>query len=136
MTPEQVKLIRDSFAKVAPVSDRLGRLFYGRLFEIAPQVRPLFKGDIANQGRKFMATLTVGVSSLENFDALKPALQALARQHAGLGVRPEHYQPLGEALVWALDEGLGADFTEETRAAWEAAYGAIAGTMIAATKKA
>lgn len=129
MTPDQVKLIRESFAKVAPVSDRLAALFYQRLFEIAPEVRPLFKSDIEQQGRKFMATLTVAVSSLDRFETLKPALRALARQHAHLGVHNDYYRPLGEALIWALQEGLGESFGEAAREAWEAAYALLANTM-------
>jgi hemoglobin-like flavoprotein len=129
MTPDQVKLIRESFAKVAPVSDRLAALFYQRLFEIAPEVKPLFKSDIEQQGRKFMATLTVAVSSLDHFENLKPALGALARQHAHLGVHKDYFSPLGESLIWALERGLGESFGESTRDAWQAAYALLADTM-------
>ncbi|WP_298428194.1 globin domain-containing protein [Rhodoblastus sp.] len=136
MTPEQVTLIRESFARVAPVSDRMATMFYARLFEIAPELRPLFKSDIVQQGRKFMATLTVAVTSLDDFERLRPAFQALARQHFSLGVRAENFAPLGEALIWALGQGLGDDFTEETRAAWEAAYASIAAAMKSAAAQA
>lgn len=135
MTPEQIKRIKDSFATIVPISDRAAGLFYARLFEIAPQYRPLFKGEIGQQGRKFMATLTVAVSGLERFDELKPALGALARQHASYGVREEYYGPLGEALIWAMQQALGEAFTAETREAWQAAYKAIAETMKAACQK-
>jgi hemoglobin-like flavoprotein len=133
MTPHQIALIQNSFAKVAPIADRSAGLFYGRLFEIAPELRPLFKGDISAQGRKFMATLTVAVTSLENFEALKPGLRALARQHAAFGVRADHYAPLGEALIWTLQQGLGEAFTPETEQAWRTAYADIADTMKSAT---
>jgi hemoglobin-like flavoprotein len=132
MTPQQVRLIKESFAKVAPIADRSAGLFYARLFSIAPELRPLFKGDISQQGRKFMATLTVAVASLENFDELKPGLRALARQHVSFGVQAENYGPLGEALIWTLQQGLGEAFTAELREAWQAAYAAIADTMKAA----
>lgn len=132
MTPNQVKLIQDSFAQVAPIADEAAGLFYGRLFEIAPEVRPLFKSDIGDQGRKLMATLAAAVNSLENFDELKPVLESLARQHAGYGVRDEHYGPVGAALIWTLEQGLGDSFTPETRDAWLSAYTAIADTMKAA----
>lgn len=132
MTPQQIKLIQDSFARIAPVSDRAAGQFYARLFEIAPELRPLFKSEIGHQGRKFMATLTVAVSGLGRFDELKPALGALARQHASYGVRSEYYAPLGEALIWALGQGLGDEFTPELREAWFAAYTAIAEAMKAA----
>ncbi len=133
MTPHQIELIQNSFAKVAPIADRSAGLFYGRLFEIAPELRPLFKGDISAQGRKFMATLTVAVTSLENFEALKPGLRALARQHVAFGVRAEHYAPLGEALIWTLQQGLGDAFKPETEQAWRMAYADIADTMKSAS---
>jgi nitric oxide dioxygenase len=129
MTPQQVKLIQDSFAKVAPIADAAASLFYGRLFEIAPEVRPMFKGDIAEQGRKLMATLALAVNSLEKFDQLKPALTGLAQRHVSYGVRDEHYAPVGAALIWTLQQGLGESFTDETREAWLRAYTAIAETM-------
>ena len=129
MTPHQIELIQNSFAKVAPIADRSAGLFYGRLFEIAPELRPLFKGDISAQGRKFMATLTVAVTSLQTVEALKPGLRALARQHVAFGVRADHYAPLGEALIWTLQQGLGDAFTPETEQAWQMAYADIAETM-------
>lgn len=135
MNPEQIKLIQDSFAKIAPVSDRAAGQFYVRLFEIAPELRPLFKGEMGEQGRKFMSTLTILVTGLKRFEELKPSLGALARQHASYGVRSEHYRPLGEALIWALEQGLGDAFTAEMREAWQAAYAAIADTMNAACAK-
>jgi hemoglobin-like flavoprotein len=134
MTPHQIKLIQESFATIAPVADRAAENFYARLFETAPQLRPLFKGEIGAQGRKFMATLTVAVSGLENFEKLKPGLEALARQHARYGVRPEYFAPLNEALIWTLGETLGKDFTIEMREAWREACAAMAETMKAAIR--
>jgi len=65
MTPEQVSEIRVSFSKVAPIAEQVAALFYGRLFEIAPEVQPLFKAaDMKAQGRKLMGTLAVVVKGL------------------------------------------------------------------------
>jgi nitric oxide dioxygenase len=132
MTPHQIGLVQASFTKIAPMADTAASLFYGRLFEIAPEVEPLFKGDIAEQGRKLMATLGVVVRGLTNLDAILPAARTLALRHVGYGVRPEHYGPVGEALVWTLERGLQADFTPELRDAWVTAYGALSGAMAAA----
>ena len=131
MTPIQIDLVQSSFAKVAPIADTAAALFYGRLFEIAPEVKPLFHGDMAEQRRKLMTTLGVVVNGLKNLDAVLPAARALAVKHVGYGVKAAHYAPVGEALIWTLDRGLGADFTSEVRSAWLAAYGAISGVMIA-----
>ncbi len=130
MTPQQIKLIQDSFAKVAPISEQAAALFYGRLFEIAPEVKPLFKGDIKEQGRKLMATLAVVVNGLANLDAILPAASALAKRHVGYGVAPGHYMPVGEALLWTLERGLGAAWTQELAAAWTAAYTTLSQFMI------
>jgi hemoglobin-like flavoprotein len=130
MTPAQVKSIQDSFAKVAPISEQAAALFYGRLFEIAPEARPLFKGDMTEQGRKLMATLAVVVDGLSNLDAVLPAASALAKRHVAYGVKPDHYAPVGEALLWTLERGLGSAWTQELAAAWAAAYTTLSQFMI------
>lgn len=132
MTPRDIELVQASFAKVAPIADTAAGLFYGRLFEIAPDVKPLFRADIAEQGRKLMATLGVVVKGLTDLDRILPAAETLAVRHLAYGVTPEHYRPVGEALVWTLGKGLGDDFSDETRDAWIAAYTALSGAMIAA----
>src|SRR5262245_35514031 len=107
MTPDQIKLVQDSFAKIAPISDRAADLFYGRLFSMAPQVRLLFPDDMAEQRRKLMATLAVVVNGLGQFDTILPAASALAKRHVGYGAEPAHYSVVGEALLWTLERGLG-----------------------------
>src|SRR6202044_1708529 len=102
MTPDQVKAIQESFAKVAPISEQAAALFYGRLFEIDPAIKPLFHGDMTEQGRKLMATLAVVVNNLSNLGAVLPAVSALAKRHVAYGVKPAHYTPVGEALLWTL----------------------------------
>lgn len=131
MTPKQIELVQSSFAKVAPIAEAAARLFYGRLFEIAPEVKPLFKGEMKEQGRKLMGTLATVVNGLTNIDMVLPAAKALAVRHVAYGVKTEDYAPVGEALIWTLEKGLGADFTPDTRDAWLAAYSLLSGVMIA-----
>lgn len=131
MTPDQVDLVQSSFAKVVPIADVAAGLFYGRLFEIAPDVKPLFRSDMREQGRKLMTTLGTVVSGLTNLEAILPAAKALAVKHVAYGVAPAHYKPVGEALIWTLEKGLGDDFSSEVRMAWLAAYDALSGVMIA-----
>ena len=130
MTPDQVKAIQKSFAKVAPISEQAAALFYGRLFEIAPAVKPLFRGDMTEQGRKLMATLAVVVNGLGNLESVLPAASALAKRHVDYGVMASHYEPVGAALLWTLEQGLGAQWTPELAAAWGAAYGVLSDFMI------
>jgi hemoglobin-like flavoprotein len=131
VTPQQVKLVQDSFAKVAPISDKAAALFYGRLFEIAPNLRALFHGDMAQQGRKLMTTLAVVVNGLSNLESILPAASALAKRHVHYGVKADHYQPVGASLLWTLEQGLGADWTPQLAAAWTEAYKTLADYMTA-----
>ena len=130
MTPDQVKAIQDSFKLVAPISDQAAAIFYGRLFEIAPAVKPLFRGDMTEQGRKLMATLGVVVNSLGNLEAVLPAASALAKRHVDYGVKAEDYTPVGAALLWTLQQGLGEHWTPQLEEAWGAAYTLLSGYMI------
>jgi hemoglobin-like flavoprotein len=131
MTPSDIDLVQSSFAKVAPIADVAAGLFYGRLFEIAPEVKPLFHGDMTEQGRKLMMTLGVVVNGLKDLETILPAAKALAVKHVAYGVKARDYEPVGEALIWTLERGLGPDFSTEVRSAWLAAYGALSGAMIA-----
>lgn len=130
MTPADITLVQQSFSKVAPISEQAAALFYGRLFEIAPEVKPMFKGDIKEQGKKLMGTLAVVVGGLTNLEAILPAASKLAKMHVTYGVKPEHYTPVGAALLWTLEKGLGEGWTPELAAAWTAAYTTLSGYMI------
>ena len=132
MTPEQVLLIQASFAKVLPIADTAAALFYGRLFELDPSLRPLFQGDMREQGQKLMTMLRVVVNGLHRLDQLVPAVQELGRRHAAYGVAGEHYDTVAAALLWTLRQGLGDDWTPNVEAAWVVAYTLLADTMKAA----
>jgi hemoglobin-like flavoprotein len=129
MTPAQTILVQKTFAQVAPIADTAAALFYGRLFEIDPALRPLFKGDMAEQGRKLMQMIGVAVNGLDRLDQIVPAVQQLGIRHAGYGVKEEHYSTVAAALLWTLEQGLGADFTPDVKDAWTAAYTVLATTM-------
>jgi len=131
MTPSQIELVQNSFAKVAPSSDQAATIFYDRLFEIAPQVRAMFPDDLTEQRKKLMATLAVVVNGLTNLPAILPAASALAKRHVGYGAKPEHYPVVGSALLWTLEKGLGGAWTPDVAEAWTAAYGTLSGYMIA-----
>jgi hemoglobin-like flavoprotein len=130
MNPSQIKLVQDSFAKVAPISEQAAVLFYGRLFEVAPSVRAMFPDDMKEQRKKLMATLAVVVGGLSNLEAVLPAASALAKRHVSYGAKAEHYPVVGGALLWTLEKGLGDAWTPEVAEAWTAAYGTLSGYMI------
>lgn len=130
MTPEQVKLVQDSFAKVAPIAPQAADLFYGRLFEVAPSVRTLFPDDLSEQKKKLMGMLATVVNGLDKLDTILPAASALAKRHVDYGAAPEHYPVVGGALLWTLEQGLGDAWTPPVAEAWTEAYGTLSGFMI------
>lgn len=132
ITPRQIALVRDSFALVLPIRQTAATLFYARLFELAPEVRPLFPNDLAAQGAKLMAALGMIVRELDRLDGILPEIEALAVRHVGDGAREGHYAAVGEALIWTLEQGLGDAFTDDAREAWAVAYATLSGAMIAA----
>jgi|SRR6266478_2863858 len=130
MTPDQVKLVQQSFAKVAPIADQAAVIFYDRLFEVAPQVRAMFPADLTEQRKKLMAMLAVVVNGLGNLETILPAASALATRHVSYGAKAEHYRVVGGALLWTLEKGLGDSWTPDVADAWTAAYGTLSGFMI------
>ena len=129
MTPEQVTMVQDSFKKVVPIAGTAADLFYNRLFEIAPEVRPLFPDDLAEQKKKLIAMLATAVTNLHQVGTIIPAVEVLGKRHAGYGVTAKHYEPVGAALLWTLEQGLGPDFTPPVKAAWTETYVTLAGVM-------
>jgi hemoglobin-like flavoprotein len=136
MNSEQIMLVQTSFALVLPIADTAAALFYQRLFELDPSLRPMFRGDIQEQGRKLMSMLKIAVNGLTRLEQLVPAVQELGQRHSRYGVRDEHYDTVAAALLWTLRQGLGVAFTPEVEQAWVAAYTLLADTMKAASAEA
>src|SRR6202158_1999984 len=130
MIPDQIKLVQQSFAKVAPISEQAAVIFYDRLFEIAPSVKSMFPADLTEQRKKLMATLAVVVNGLGNLESVLRAASALAKRHVSYGAKAEHYPVVGAALLWTLEKGLGEAWTPEVADAWGTAYGTLSGYMI------
>jgi hemoglobin-like flavoprotein len=131
MTPDQVTLVQTSFAQVAPIADQAATMFYDRLFETAPHVKPLFKGDMVEQRRKLIAMLAAVVSGLGDLSSILPAASALAKRHVGYGVEAGDYVSVGQALLWTLERGLGPAWSKDVAGAWTTAYGLLSDFMIA-----
>lgn len=132
MTSEDIALVQTSFKDVLSIADTAADLFYGRLFEIAPQVRPMFPEHMAKQKTKLVQMLVVAVSNLHQMATIQAAIEGLGRRHVDYGVKAEHYAPVGEALIWTLQTGLGPAFNDDVRKAWINAYGALTGVMLEA----
>ena len=129
MTPQQVALVQTSFRCLQPMAVTAAELFYNRLFELAPSTRPLFKGDMKQQGQKLMQVLAVAVGGFPNLSTLVPTLQQLGLRHASYGVRAQDYDAVQQALLWMLALVLQDAYDDETRSAWLTAYAMLAGVM-------
>jgi hemoglobin-like flavoprotein len=130
MSPDQKALVQETWHQIAPIADTAASLFYGRLFVIDPSTRPLFDGvDLEKQRQKLIHVLNVVVGALDRIEELVPTIADLGRRHVGYGVRDAHYDSVGEALLWTLEQGLGNAWTAEVKAAWAAAYALLSGVM-------
>jgi hemoglobin-like flavoprotein len=136
ITNRQKQLVQETFTLVAPIADTAASLFYGRLFELDPSLSRMFRGDMAEQGRKLMTMIGLAVKGLDRLEVLVPAVEALGARHAGYGVRDEHYGTVASALLWTLKTGLGDAFTLEVEEAWTAVYVLLAETMQQGANKA
>jgi nitric oxide dioxygenase len=130
MTPEQITLIRNSFAKLLPCKAQAAELFYCRLFELDPSLRLMFKSDMSEQKEKLMVALALVVANLEKMESLRPAMLELGRRHTSYGVQKRHYDVVGAALLWTLEIGIGGGWNPALATAWREAYGVLAGIMI------
>ncbi len=129
MTLHQKELVRTSFAKISLIAEETGELFFSRLFEIAPYIRPLFKGEIKEQGKEFMSSLSAVVNDLDTLETVTPVLKKIGREHKSYGITHGHYDIVASALLWTLERGLGRDFTDEVRNAWISMYMLVSGIM-------
>lgn len=135
ITKRQIDLIQQSYKKVEPIADTAAEIFYDKLFEYEPSVKPMFKKNIKDQGRMLMGTLKVAINGLNNLEALVPVLEKLAVKHVNYGVKAEHYTPVGNALLYTLKTGLGPEWNPELRQAWVDVYRVMAHTMKSAAYK-
>lgn len=129
MTPNQITLVQSTWAAVVPISETAATLFYGRLFELDPELRPMFKSDIKEQGKKLMLMIGLAVRGLNDLGKLVPAVEDLGRRHVAYGVRKKDYETVGAALLWTLEKGLGDAFTPDVKEAWTVVYTVLATTM-------
>jgi len=132
LSDRQIELVQSSHKQVAAMPDKVAELFYAHLFEIAPEVKPLFAhADMQRQGRKLMQTINTVANSLKSVGTIVPAVKQLGARHVEYGVTSDMYEVVGQALIWTLETGLGSAFTDEVRDAWVAVYVLISTAAIA-----
>ncbi|NNF77020.1 MAG: hemin receptor [Rhizobiales bacterium] len=131
MTPKQVELLRNSWQHIGTFADHAAQLFYARLFEIAPEIQDLFKfTDMPAQRQKLLIALNLAVINAHSLNTVAPQLEAIGRRHASYGVKNSHYEAVGQALVWTLEQDLGSAFIDDVRNAWTDFYTLVANTMM------
>ena len=131
MTRREKQLIRESFHIIREDAGPLSQLFYGRLFELEPRARAMFHGDIGRQGLKLMEMMAAVVSSLNRFDAMTPALQAMGQRHVAYGVLPHHYGMVEDAFLWAVGQDLSVPSGSEVLEAWRTLIRDVSTVMLA-----
>ncbi len=132
-----LEALETSFDAIAPRGDELMDVFYARLFAAAPAVKPLFAGtDLKKQKAMLLGTLVLLRKSLRNLDAIVPKLHELGARHVAYGAEPEHYPVVGEVLLASMAEIAGPAWSPEYERAWTAAFGIVAGAMIAGAEQA
>ena len=129
LTPEQITLVKDSWSQVIPIAETAAKLFYGKLFELDPALQPMFSGDMVEQGKKLTQMIGIAVDGLDRLDDIVPTVQELGVRHLEYGVKSSHYDTVGAALLWTLEQGLGEGFTPEVKSAWTDVYMLLANTM-------
>ena len=130
MKAKQIQLVKETWGYVIAKSDEAGELFYSRLFEVAPGVKHMFKGEMKEQSRKLMGMITVIVAKLDKLDTIINDIKSLAQRHNKYGTKREHYAVVGECLIWTLQKGLGSRWTSEMEQAWITVYKILSQAMI------
>ncbi|MDY7015159.1 MAG: globin domain-containing protein, partial [Cyanobacteriota bacterium] len=126
-----IELLEESFEKIKPRAEEFAARFYQNLFAAHPEVEPLFAGtEMAKQEKKLLQSLILVVENLRNPNVLGKVLQDLGARHVGYGTNSQHYEPVGETLLATFEEYLQADWTEDVRQGWVAAYQAISTQML------
>ena len=133
MSQNNIALVKNSWAIVAQLEmEVVGGLFYNRLFEIMPSVKPMFsKTPMPEQSKKLLTMLSYVIGKLDKLEEIMDEVTKLARRHTQYGVKNEHYAAVGIALLWTLEQGLGELWNATLAAAWTEIYGILAGAMMA-----
>jgi hemoglobin-like flavoprotein len=125
VTPRQKQIIRETFPLIREIAIPVSLLFYGRLFDLDPSLRRLFKIDLKEQSKKLVAMLDALVEGIDDWEKIVPVLRELGQRHVGYGVKEQHYDTVCSALVWAIGQALQPGFDKEVRTAWTAVIQAV-----------
>ncbi len=123
-------VLRVSWSRAVTDPDALARLFYAKLFALAPETEDLFQADMAAQGRKLIATLSFVIDNIDDQQILHAAAGELALRHLDYNVSADQYEPVGIALIETLKDLLGSSFDNQAETAWRETYAALSEHMV------
>ena len=116
-----------------------GGLLYTTLFDLAPELRPVFsfgklEGEEYERKKEFQGANTFRTieKTLEQFgtEISTKRLHAMGVRHKEkYGVLPVHYDIVGEALIRVVTQVFGDKLTPELKRIWVIGYGLIAHGM-------
>ena len=129
LSDETIRLVRASAALLPADDPAPVHAFYERLFELAPELRPMFKSSLDMQVRKLADMLAWIVANLDDPGTMMTTLRQLGVRHREYGVVLDHYAPVGSALIRMFQATLGDRFTPEMEDAWLETYAVISGDM-------
>lgn len=135
MNQEQTALIEESWDYVITNTEEAGKIFYDKLFDIAPEVRPLFKEDIDSQADKLISLISFVVGKIDDLESIMKDVEDLGIRHNRYNVEPEHYAKVGEALLATLEKGASDIWTDKHAEAWGIVYNLLSDIMIKAAAK-
>jgi hemoglobin-like flavoprotein len=131
MTPRQIDIVKTSWQLAAANADTVGPLFYETLFEIAPEVKPMFnRTTVPEQSKKLLSMLSYVVGKLDSLEDILDEVGKLAQRHVKYGVQDRHYSYVGAALLMTLEKGLGNAWNDEVKDAWTTCFGILSSAMM------
>lgn len=131
LTVEQIALIKRTWRLLRHVDPALlGEVFYEYLFIQNPSLRRLFTGSMSSQYQKFVDMLNTIVVGIDQSAEVLAEIKQMGRRHATYGVKPSHYEAVGNAFLWTLERGLGKDWNAEVRQAWSDCYKLLTRLML------
>src|SRR4051794_29263016 len=114
MTNEQIRLVKNSWKILRKIEGTLvADVFYSKLFVKNTGLRKMFPADLQLQRQKLMNMLHFIISNLEQPELFDKEIEGLGLRHEGYGIKPEHYQLVGDALLWTIEQAIGNEWNDE-----------------------
>lgn len=139
LTAAQLAIVKSTVPLLESGGEALTTHFYKMLMRDYPQVRALFNRthqDSGDQPRALANGVLMYARHIDRLEALGPLAGQIVAKHVAIQVMPEHYPMVGDCLLRAIREVLGAEIASDAVIdAWAAAYGQLADILIGAERQ-